>query len=108
MVAGLEVGLLADERLGFDLGASQVRLDRIVLGVELMPVEAVSLFQPTGGAVNADTHRHDTVGLSGSPQRVPQGRPLLERSVEFPTQLPYVRDPEGPDRNRPDFDRLRS
>src|SRR5207302_8284577 len=86
----LEVGLLADEVLRLYLGPGQSGFHQVELLLELVAVGAVALLQPTGGAVDADANRRDSVRLAGLPDRVPEPCPLLEGHVDFPAELADV------------------
>src|SRR5205807_3478976 len=95
----LQVGLLADEVLRFDLGPGQSGLHQVELLLQLVAVGAVALLEASCGAVDADANRRDSVRLTGLPDRVPEPSALLERHVDFPAQLADVGNTRG---ERPD------
>ena len=99
-----QVRVLADERLGLDLGPGHARLDQGVVRGELGPERAVSLFQPPGRAVHADAGRHQAVRLPGLVQRVPQPQALLDRHVQLPAELAHVGDPRRQHHDARDLD----
>src|SRR5436190_22584716 len=85
-----EVRLLADEVLALDLPPRHVGLDDGVVRVELEAERAVRLLEPARRAVDADARRHNSVGPTRLPDRVPEPRAFAERHVELPAEIADV------------------
>src|SRR5438128_7364535 len=78
----LEIGLLADEVLRFDLGPGETGLHQIELLLQLVAVGAVALLEPAGRPVDANADRRDPVRLARLPDRIPEPLPLFEWLVD--------------------------
>src|SRR6478672_3979710 len=95
LLALAQVGLLADEVGGLDLGPLHPGLDDGPLAVELEAEGAVALLDPAGRPVDADADRHRAVRRTGLQQTVPDLGRAVHRDVELPAELADVGDPRG-------------
>ena len=81
---GFEIRLTANEIGGFDSGASEPRLNRVVFAFELSAHQAITLFEPTRGAVDTAAGRTDAE--FSTPRR--RGHPIAPGRCANPCRSP--------------------
>ena len=87
---------------GFDFGPRQSGFVKVVIGLQVIVLEAQTLLQTPAISVSFDTNRRDTQ----CKECVPQAKSFAKGEVQLPALLTDIRDTESPNRHALNVDFL--